>query len=151
MKLKAFTLSEMLVTLMITTIVVGMAFAVLHLVQRQMHGIDGNYERNTAFNILRQGLWIDFNQCDGAWYDQKANQLIFANGLKETVYRLHDGFIAKEKDTFRIEVASQHFFFKGLQQPSGEIDALRFALSKKNGSKALFVYKKNAATSYIND
>jgi len=58
-KIKAFTLNEMLVVLLITAIVVGMSFAVLSLVQQQMHGIDGNYKKNTAFNLLKQSLWFD--------------------------------------------------------------------------------------------
>ncbi len=149
-KIKAFTLSEMLVVLLLTTIVVGMAFAVLNLVQRQMQGIDGNYEQNTEFNLLRQSLWLDFNQYDGVWYDAKKNELVFANELRETAYGLHEAYIIKQQDTFFVEVVQQDFFFKGREQSSGEIDALEFRLSKKNGSQRLFVFKKNAATSHLN-
>ncbi|MEM9650388.1 MAG: prepilin-type N-terminal cleavage/methylation domain-containing protein, partial [Bacteroidota bacterium] len=59
-KLRAFTLSEMLVVLLLTVIVVGLAFSVLNLVQRQMSGIESNYARNTAFDQLKQSLWVDF-------------------------------------------------------------------------------------------
>ncbi|MAU27262.1 MAG: hypothetical protein CMH48_09985 [Muricauda sp.] len=149
-KIKAFTLSEMLVVLLLTTIVVGLAFTVLSLVQRQMLGIDGNYEQNTEFNLLRQSLWLDFNQHDGVWYDANKNELAFANELNETVYGLHEKFITKEKDTFYVEVTQRQFLFKGVEQASGEIDALDFGLSKKNGSQQLFVFKKNAATSHLN-
>ena len=51
-KISAFTLNEMLVVLLVTTIVVSMGFAVLQLVQQQMGGIDRNYERNTELNLL---------------------------------------------------------------------------------------------------
>ncbi|UJH68669.1 hypothetical protein [Allomuricauda sp. SCSIO 65647] len=149
-KIAAFTLSEMLVVLLLTTVVVGMAFAVLNLVQRQMQGIDGNYEQNTEFNLLRQSLWFDFNQYDGVWYDAKKSELVFANELYETVYGLHEAYIVKQQDTFFVEVAKREFFFKGQEQLSGEIDALGFGLSKKNGSQQLFVFKKNAATSHLN-
>lgn len=38
-KVKSFTLSELLVVMIITAIVVGMAFSVLRLVQKQIHTI----------------------------------------------------------------------------------------------------------------
>lgn len=149
-KLKAFTLSEMLVVLLLTTIVVGLAFSVLGLVQRQIQDIGDNYERNTEFNLLRQSLWIDFNHYDGVWYDANKSELVFANELNETVYGLHEGFITKERDTFYVEIDELQFFFKGEVQTSGEIDALDFGLSRKNGSQQLFVFKRNAATSHLN-
>ena len=103
-KIKAFTLNEMLVVLLITAIIVGMAFSVLSLVQRQMHGIEGNYERNTELNLLRQSLWIDFNSFEGIWYESKTNELLFVNELKEVKYQLFEDFIIKDTDTFQVQI-----------------------------------------------
>ena len=150
LKIKAFTLSEMLVVLLLTSIVVGLAFSVLSLVHQQMRGIEGNYERNTEFNLLRQSLWVDFNQYDGIWYDVKKDELVFANGSEEKVYGFHKDYITQQQDTFYIEITKREFFFNGMKQASGEIDALDFTLSKKNGSQELFVFKRNAATSHLN-
>lgn len=150
-KINAFTLNEMLVVLLLTTIVVGMGFAVLQLVQQQMGGIDRNYERNTDLNLLRQSLWMDFNQSDGVWYDAKNGQLLFKNELKEVTYHVHQDKIIKDIDTFQITFKEQRFFFKGEIRKEGEIDALDFSTDKKNGSQRLFVFKTNAATSSINE
>lgn len=150
-KVKAFTLSELLVVLLLTTVVVGMAYAVLHLVQKQMYGIHGNFERNTELNLLRQSLWTDFNQYDGVWYDAQTQELIFANGLDERIYQIHEAYIVEHKDTFQVKIEEQLFFFKGKERVSGEIDALHFKTSKELGAKPVFVFKRNAATSYLND
>lgn len=149
-KIKAFTLNEMLVVLLITAIVVGMAFSILNLVQRQMHGIEGNYERNTELNLLKQSLWIDFNQFDGIWYLEEKNELLFTNELKEIKYSIKEKMVIKELDTFHIQLTASDFYFKGDLQKKGEIDALNIQTAEKYGSQRVFVFKKNAAISYLN-
>ena len=60
-KIKAFTLSEMLVVLLLTAIVVGIAFSILSLVQRQMGGIQNTLEDGSRFRQLKQQAAIDIN------------------------------------------------------------------------------------------
>jgi len=149
-KIRAFTLSEMLVVLLLTTIVVGMAFAVLRLVQQQMEGIQSNYERNTQFNLLQRSLWFDFNQNDGVWYDPYKEELVFSNGMGEMIYEFHKDEIITLRDTFELKIVKKSFFLNGLNQQNGEIDAMDIELSKTHGGKQLFVFKRNAATTYMN-
>ena len=141
----------MLVVLLITTIVVGMAFSVLRLVQHQMQGIAANFERNTELNLLRQRLWIDFNQSEGVWYNAVEAQLLCSNELQQRTYTFHPDFIVGEKDTFRIKGVRLKFLFKGEVQPHGEVDALDISTSREMGAQQLFVYKQNAATSFVNE
>lgn len=150
-KIKAFTLGEMLVVLLLTVIVVGAAFTVLRLVQQQMYGIDKNYERNTELNLLSRSLWIDFNQSDGVWYDHKLNTLHFKNEYAETTYQFAKNQIIKETDTFTIQVTQLEFFFNGDAKEQGEIDAMDLIVQKDSVPKRLFVYKTNAATSFLNE
>ena len=149
-KIKAFTVNEMLVVLLITSLVVGMAFSVLQLVQRQMYGISGNYEKNTELNLLRQSLWIDFNQFDGAWYDPTGQELIFANELRTITYQFRDELVIKERDTFRIKILDRYRYFNGESKFSGEIDALDLYAGRKESGHRIFVFKKKSATSYLN-
>jgi len=149
-KIKAFTLSEMIVVLLITTIVVGMAFAVLNLVQQQMQGIQNNYEKNTGLNLLRQSLWIDFNQFEYARYDSKNGVLHFSNEIDNNTYRLEEELIIKERDTFRIKWESQTFYFENTEQSNGRIDALDFRTTKEYGGRQVFVYRNNSANTYMN-
>ena len=60
-KIKAFTLSEMVVVTILTSIIVGIAFSVLSLVQRHMYSIKQNFNNNTELSKLEQALWIDFD------------------------------------------------------------------------------------------
>ena len=60
-KTKAFTLSELLVVLLITVIVAGLAFTTLNLVQKQMRDIRVGFESSSEKGRLKQVLWKDFN------------------------------------------------------------------------------------------
>ncbi|MDL5514848.1 prepilin-type N-terminal cleavage/methylation domain-containing protein [Arenibacter sp. M-2] len=150
-KLKAFTLSEMIVVLLITTIVVGMAFSVLQLVQRQMKGIQGNFEKSTELNLLRQSLWIDFNTHDQVFYDSMLKQLIFVNEMERLHYEIGESAIIKGRDTFQVKWHRQKFYFENKERLFGEIDAIDFELDQEYGHRKLFVYKNNAATTYLNN
>ncbi|WP_228235560.1 type II secretion system protein J [Allomuricauda sp. M10] len=149
-KIKAFTLNEMLVVLLITSLVVGMAYSVLRLVQLQMQGISGNYERNTELNLLRQSLWVDFNQCDRIWFDPSKNELVMANELKQTIYLFQEDEVIKDRDTFSVKITSLDRYFNGKMTGFGEIDALDLYTSKELGDKRIFVFKRNATTTYMN-
>ena len=149
-KLMAFTLSEMIVVLLITTIVVGMAFGVLQLVQKQMQGIQGNYERNTELNLLRQSLWIDFNTYERVYYDGKQGELLFENPLGQLRYQIEENNVIKGRDTFDIKWKSQKFYFENIERSLGEIDAINFETTMEMGNRTLFVYKNNGATTYLN-
>ncbi len=150
-KIRAFTLNEMIVVLLITSLVVGMAFSVLRLVQLQMHGISENFEKNTEINLFRQSLWLDFNRYNSVWYDASKHRLLFSNEMKTAAYRFHEGFVTKARDTFHIKIIDRFRYFNGDVKFSGEIDALDLYTAKDDGGKRIFVFKRNAATSYLNE
>ncbi|MBC6999635.1 hypothetical protein [Cytophaga sp. FL35] len=149
MKVKAFTLSEIIISLLITTIVVGMAFAVLNLVQNQMLGIQGNYERQNDLNSLKQSLWVDFNSYESIWLDTHRQEIKLNNAMGQIQYELYQDYIVKEKDTFFVKLDGQNFFFRNRPVQLGKIDALKFISDKKSGNQTLFVYKQNSAYNFM--
>ena len=149
-KIKAFALQEMIVVLLITSIVVGMAFSVLNLVQRQMNNINGIYDTKMETNQLRQSLWIDFNRYSYAFYDGKKRELSLGNGMETKNYQIAEGLFTTERDTFFIPVESMKFYFKNEERLYGEIDAIELKTDKASGGQYVFVYKENAADTYLN-
>jgi len=150
-KIEAFTLSEMIVALAITTIVVGMSYAVLSLVQKQMYGIEENYEKNTKLHLLKQSLWYDFNTGDRVFYNSEKRELSIENELRTTRYIIEENIIIKEKDTFALGWEYQKFYFQNKEQIHGEIDAIDFRTASEFGNQQLFVYKNNSASTYMNN
>lgn len=148
-KLKAFTLSEMIVVLLLTLIVVGLAFSVLGLVQRQMGGMQKNYENNTEANLLQQALWVDFATYPSIFYTEESNTLRFESELSNKEYIFEKEWIIQEQDTFKLILTSKEFYLDGEKYSSGQLDALRLESSKELGSQLIFVHAENAADEYM--
>lgn len=139
-----------MVVLAITTIVVGMAFAVLDLVQKQMGTIDEIYEVKLDANRLRQSLWTDFNRYSDIHFDQKKEVLFLSNALEEKWYAFSDAQIVTERDTFAIRLEERAFYFGNQTQKNGAVDAIALKTSKATGHQQIFVFKENTPATYIN-
>lgn len=149
-KLQAFTLSEMIVVLLITVIVVGLAFSVLQLVQKQMSGMGENYQFNTELNLLQQALWIDFETYPYITYDGTTNVMRCQNEEGIIDYLFEEKWIIRKKDTFNLTLERKLFYFDGRESTGGEVDALELLTTKEKGAKIIFVHQENAANEYLN-
>lgn len=148
-KLNAFTLSEMLVVLLLTLIVVGLAFSVLELVQKQMWGIQDNYTQKTTENRLQQALWIDFNSHAQIEYSPVTKHLSLTNELTHTSYSFHEEYMVRDKDTFYTPLTLKKLYFQGDEVKGGTVDALELTSSPEKNSKNSFVYKVNTAADFM--
>ncbi|WP_452596843.1 type II secretion system protein [Pontimicrobium sp. MEBiC01747] len=149
-KIKAFTLSELIVVLILTSIVVGLAFSVLTLVQKHMGSIQQNYNQKTELNTLETALWIDFNRYPNINYNITNNVLELSSVLGSTSYKFTRTSIIKDLDTFNIELQSKVFLYKGNTIEKGTTDAIKLETSKVFQNKKLFIYKQNDATAFMN-
>ncbi len=147
-RIKTFTLHEMLVVLLITALVVGMAYSVLRLVQVQMSGIASNYTEAAEIRRLKQSLWADYHSHDRIWYESGTKEMIMANELQRIRYHFMEQMVVKAQDTFKVHIRELTPYFETESVTNGEIDALDVYLGRHDVVR-LFVYKENAATSYI--
>ena len=148
-KIQAFTLSEMIVVLILTSIVVGLAFSVLTLVQKHMYSIQDNFNRNTELNKLEQSLWLDFNRYPKISYDNINDEVVFSSELDSVSYKFKDNYIIKDLDSFPIQLKSKKLFFDGESIFKGKMDALKLETSKEFQNQLLFVYKQNDAAQFM--
>jgi lipopolysaccharide export LptBFGC system permease protein LptF len=149
-KINAFILSEMIVVLILTSIVVGLAFSVLTLVQKHMNGIQNNFYHNTELNKLEQSLWLDFNRYSRINYDDRIDKLEFSNEIDSIIYKFSENYIIKDIDTFNIQLQSKSLFFDGNSTDKGIIDAIKLETSKTFQNQHLFVFKQNDASQFMN-
>lgn len=147
-KIKAFTLSEMIIVLILTAIVVGLAFTVLGLVQKHMLSIQKNYNTQTEIKKLETSLWLDFNRFSKIEFDNIENTLKFKTEIDSVKYQFLDTKIVKDLDTFPIMLQQKMFFLNGKLAKQGQVDAIKIETQKQK--QVLFVFKQNDATLFMN-
>jgi hypothetical protein len=148
-KLKSFTLSEMMVVLVITVIVVGLTFSVLNLIQKQMWIVERNFEEGTQANLLRQSLWIDFSRFPELNYNSELDILEAATPLESVSYKFDEKWIIKEQDTFFLQLKQKTFYFDGKLKTSGAIDAVELNFLQDKKENTIMVFQRNTASEYM--
>ena len=148
-KVKALTLSEMVIVMIITTIVVGLAFTVLSLVQRHMWAIQQNFKVNTEFNRLEQALWIDSHQFSIINFNDIENRLNFKTAIDSINYKFYNDYVLRDRDTFHLKLGEKMFYFDGEEINKGKVDALKIELETKQKDLSVFIYKRNDAAQFI--
>lgn len=149
-KINAFTLAELMVVLLLTIVVVGLAFSILGLVRRQMAGIQANYEDKTKRNLLQRALWVDFNSHNHVEYNPASQTVLFTNHAEGLTYHFQEGLITRERDTFYTSFKIEGLFFDGALVDGGKIDAIELVDRKENIERRIFIYKKNSASDFMN-
>ena len=148
-RLPAFSLQEMMVVLCITVIVVALAFSVLQLVQRQMHGINAGLDSSTKINLMEQGIWNDLYQASETHYDSKRSTLLFSNEIKKVSYSFGEAAIIRNSDTLYRGAYELRLFWNGEEIQAGRLDAIGLVIEPtKRGSK-IFAFKRHTATDEI--
>jgi hypothetical protein len=149
-KLKSFTLAELLVVMIITAIVVGMAFSVLRLVQKQIHTIQNNFEKTSNLVLFEQKLWQDFNEPHTIIYDDHKQVLIMISEIDTVTYSFQEKYAIRNLDTIKLKITPNKVFFKGKEITAGAVDAITLLAETELPDYQIFVSKKNDVTFFMN-
>lgn len=149
-RIRSFTLSEMIIVMIITAIVVGMAFSVLRIVQKQIHVIQSNFEKTSALVLFEQKLWQDFNEPRNIIYDSNKQKLIMTSEIDTVTYSFQEKFCMRNLDTIKLRIIPSKRFFRGREINSGCIDAISVLAETELPDYHIFISKKNDLTLYMN-
>lgn len=144
-KLAAFTITEIIVVLAISTIVAGLAFSVINVVQRNKTNIEKNYARSEQIKQLNVALQIDFNTHTQATWNPTKEVLEFSSPLTSNSYHFSKDSIYNNIQTFRVSNTDKKMFLKGDVIKEGTMDAIKLTF----GQQTCFVFKTNDATIYF--
>ena len=136
----------MIVVLILTSIVVGLAFMALTLVQKHMESIQKNINRSTELHKLESSLWLDFNHYNTINFNNDVLQ--FSSAIDSVNYHITKEHIIKNRDTFFIPIENTQVFFKGAKAHTF-VDALKLKTTKAFQNQEIFVFKQNDAVIFM--
>ena len=138
-KIPAFTLTEMLVVLAVSSIVVTLAYAVLALFSQNLLSIEQNYQESTQMRLLEERLQLDFHKYQQLSFAQ--NTLSLKTPMDSTYYQFKDAAIVTPLDSIPIDIGSIQPFFMGNAVNEGAVDAIK--ISVINGQQqSIFIHKQ---------
>lgn len=148
-KVDAFTISELLVVLVISSIVISLTFIVLGLVQKQISQIQKGYQDQQEILVLKRILLKDMN-LHQVFFNSKENRLSCINSLDTIQYHFKPDYIVRELDTFKLKIISKQLLLENRVVTSGWIDAMQLEFAQYFTAKKVFIYKVKDAAHYLN-
>ena len=148
-KIKAFTIAELIVVLVLTSIVISIALVVLNLIQKQVSGIQYNLKKQNRIQILDKLLWHDFNKYK-LHFNHKENILLCSNPLDTVTYQFNKDFVLRDRDTLKVDIVQTVFYLDAEKVTKNTMDAIEIHFSEKFQNKILFIYKTKDSTYYMN-
>lgn len=147
-KVLSFTLAELLIVMVITAIVAGLAFAVLRLVQKQVYKINDNLEEANAIALFEQRLWFDLNTHHSISF--RNSVLLMGSDIDTVQYAFTESGIFREKDSLGVVVKVTNFYHNGEKVNGGLIDAIKLEAETQGPPSVIFVSVKEDAVQYMN-
>jgi prepilin-type N-terminal cleavage/methylation domain-containing protein len=148
-KINAFTLSEMLVVLVVSSILISMAFVAVSMVQKQVYLIQKNLSKKQQLLFFEATLLRDFNT-HRVFFIKQENSLLLTSSKDSISYTFFDDFVIRGTDTIKISFENKTLFLDGAMVTDGEIDAIALNLLSSYANAQLFLQKTKGATFYLN-
>ncbi len=150
-KIKAFTLTEIMIVMVITAIVAGLAFTAITMVQRNIDKIAQNYTYKTEIQQLQESIQLDFNKYRKITWNANKNELQFETPIKTKLYQLEKDSIVTAIKTYRIKIKTKKAYFKGKEVKKGQIDAIKLIFNQSTIEDYIFIFKRNDISSYFEE
>ena len=152
-KIPAFTLSELLVVLIISIIIIGLAFSTLNIINKNFNHYRNWYLSSTQKSNLEVKLSVDFHRSQHAFFKESENLLVFQRfnkSLESVEYKFLKNRIIIKSDTLEIPYKYYRFFFNGKRVEDGPIDGLKIIFSNPKND-FLFTSKFNSSQNFMKD
>lgn len=153
-KIQAFTLTELIVVLVVSIIIISLAFSALNIINRSFDEYRDRYLDISQKRDLEMRLTVDFHRAQSITFFESENKLVFkkfSNSLQNLEYRFLKDRIIIDSDTLKIPYSGYSLFFDGKNVEGKEIDALKINFSKSDDENFLFVSKFNSSKNFMKD
>ncbi len=142
-KAKAFTLSEMLVVLALTSVVISLSVVLLGVLQKQLGNLYETSQKVTEICLFERVLLRDF-QNGNVHYNPIEKRLTTVSEMETVVYLFEPDFVLRNNDTLAVAIVDFALFMDAVQVSSGPVDAIDLHFENTK----IFVSKQKDATFY---
>lgn len=143
-KIKAYTLSEVLIVLILTTIVVSISFSILNLVHKQFYSIKGNLNETTKLQFVSTRFKLELDKHEDIILDPSKNKISFISPIDTSYVYLNKEYLLFANDSLKMPRIT--YFKKGSKVSSGPIDAIKMEFDKKSLTNVIFISKSQDAS-----
>ncbi len=131
----AFTFTDVIVTMIISMLVMGIAFSIFRFAYDQISSYqranDDYKELFQLYNVMQE----DFQRSSECNYHRNELQMLMLGGYKEYLYTLSNDMVVRKtgisNDTFRVSIENIVTKFNNEEQISGIIDEIDFDVTQK--------------------
>lgn len=149
-KISAYTLTEVLVVLALTTVVAALSFSALGFVKKSLGLVNSNYETANIYRNIELQLSLDFANSETI-EAKTENGVNLITPLQTTTYSWQGNHLIKNQDTMYSGSARAEYFLNGKNTTSGTIDAIKLYLTLEQKEVAIFVRKPISTKDYLTD
>jgi type II secretory pathway component PulJ len=144
-KLKSFTIIELLVALMLSSLVVLISYTFYDIVSKQFHKKQNFYKNITALSKFHLEMQEEFDKCESIY--NKENSLIFMKPQGDSIcYTFYDTCITREwediNDTIFLSPENLLCSFNSKEITEGQIDEVSFDIMDKGEKFSLSFAKE---------
>ncbi len=150
-KIPAFTLSEILVVLAITSIVIALAFTVLNLITKQFTVMRTRYEERTEVTKFKQRLLFDFEKGSDVSWNERQQELAITIKEKIVSYEFASDYVLRDRDTIPFAVQNTQFYYKGEEIKEGVTDGMEVTMIIRGNLVRFFVSREVDAQQLIQE
>lgn len=140
-KLASFTISEMLVVLVITAVIISLSLTILNLVQSSFSRLQSKIDKSNETSLMVSRMGRDLHYYNKVSVDEDKN-LKFRNPLDSVQYKLVESFIIIQEDTIGKDILDVILYYKGDRVITGLVDAIKLKTAEKEN--VFFLFKSNS-------
>ncbi|MFD0766148.1 type II secretion system protein J [Mucilaginibacter lutimaris] len=154
-QLRSFTLVEMIVVMLLTAIVIGMAYEVFRIVSESYRSFAEKNEKVNDVERLEHWLGRDFLRSEAI--TAGAGELRMAISGDTVIYRFSDSAVVRQGlkiDSIPVQTSGMQTAFRGIPSPAGAqwvpADELNFTIVLEKQQIPEYFYKLYSAEQLIN-
>jgi len=146
-KIPSFTLSELLMVMLLTVLISGICYMVLGYVQKKITVFTTHVDTSLHINTVEHLITNDLNRFDNIHWFAQNNMIVFKNPIDSVMYEFKDNALLRNKVLLLEPINKKAFFFRGVPIPSGVLDAFVLEIQDPVGLplKIFFTQPKSAA------